>query len=87
MPLNEFCLFLIYICQLLHTEYKAIVSINAWKIVFLWQSSPLQPNGAWQTQNDSDAAKIAEAQHYQHDNEKKKTHHETFKRMFQIGSN
>lgn len=35
MPLNEFSQFLIYICQFLHAEYKAIFSINAWKIVFL----------------------------------------------------
>lgn len=65
MPLNEFSLFLIYICQLLHAEYKTIISINAsWKIVFLWQSSPLQPNGAWQAENDFDAAKIAKAHRY-----------------------
>lgn len=36
MPLNEFSLFLIYICQLLHAEYKNIISISAsWKLVFL----------------------------------------------------
>jgi len=35
-PLHSFSLFLIYIRQLLHAEYKTIISINAsWKTVFL----------------------------------------------------